>query len=94
MVSYNLLIAQQAKRSLGNLPDEPQESLHAVLEDVAASEQPTHHAKAKQMGNQRGMFRIRVGDYRAVCELDKPDLLVHRVGKRPNVYDSVDDIRA
>lgn len=94
MVSYNILLHRRADRTLDNLKPAAQEKLTALLEEVAKMEQPSHHEKAKQLQGQPGMFRVRTGDYRAICELSKPDLLVHRCGNRKHVYDDVDELRS
>lgn len=93
MVSYNVLLDRKAERALNNLAPKAKADVRKLLKDVATQEQPSHHQKAKQLQGQPGMFRVRTGNYRAICELDKPDLLVYRVGKRKHVYDDVDELR-
>jgi len=92
MVSYQPLIELTARRELHTLPVEERRELRAVLKDVAATEQPSHHAKAKQLQGQPGMFRVRTGNCRAVCTLRKPALLILKCGKRKEVYDDLDEI--
>jgi len=92
MVSYDILIEVSARRSLNALPRKERESLRTVLKDVAQTKQPSHHPKAKPLQGFSEIFRVRVGDARAVCKLDKPNLLVLRVGKRRTVYNDIDEL--
>lgn len=92
MVSYNPMLHVSAKRELYDLPATERAELRAVLKEVAAEEQPSHHPKSKPMVGQPGIFRVRVGNCRAICTLQKPDLLILAVGKRNGVYESVDEV--
>jgi len=92
MVSYDILIEVSARRSLNALPREDREPLRTVLKDVARTEQPSHHPKAKPLQGFSQIFRVRVGDARAVLKLDKPSLLILRVGKRRTIYNDIDEL--
>jgi len=92
MVSYQPLIEVSARRSLHALPRRERAELRRVLKDVAATKQPSHHAKAKQLQGFEHIFRIRVGATRAVCKLDKPHLLILKIGKRRTVYNDIDEL--
>lgn len=92
MVSYEPVCHATADKELNNLADDDAAALRSVLKDVATCEQPSHHEKAKPLEGQDGLFRVRVGDTRAICELDKPNLIVWKVGPRTTVYDAIDDI--
>jgi len=92
MVSYEIALHKTAERELNDLEDSKADRLRDALRDVSQHEQPTQHDKVKQLEGQRGRFRVRVGDVRAICELSKPRLLVIKVGNRKNVYDGIDDL--
>jgi mRNA-degrading endonuclease RelE of RelBE toxin-antitoxin system len=92
MVSYDITIHRSAKRELQTLEDSDRSRLTDAIADVAREKQPTHHEKARILEGQSGLFRVRVGDMRAVCELCKPSLQVLSVGYRDNVYDCIDSI--
>jgi len=92
MVSYRPLIEVSAQGDLYDLPREDRSDLRRTLKDVAATKQPTHHPKAKQLEGQPGLFRVRVGNVRAICELEKPNLLIRRVGERKTVYEDIDEL--
>jgi len=92
MPRYDPLIKVSAQRELYSLPREERNALRRVLKNVARKEQPSHHAKAKSMAGFGDLFRVRVGDVRAVCVLRSPHLLILRCGKRNGMYDDIDEI--
>jgi len=92
MVSYEPLIEVSARRDLYALPREERDKLRRVLKDVAEREQPTHHEKTKNLQGFEQVFRVRCGNTRAVCKLEKPNLLILRVNTRDKVYDGIDDL--
>lgn len=97
MVGYEPTIHRSAKRELEQLPSDGKERLTSAIADVAQEREPSGHEKAEALEGQPGLFRVRVGDYRAVLELAKPELRVLRCGHRSSVYecvDSLDDRRA
>jgi len=88
MSEYELVARPGAQRTLSG--DIPPEALRDVLHEVAGCRSPTDHEKAATLRNSQlpsGLFRVRVGDWRAVCRLDKPRLEVICVGHRDEVYD-------
>jgi len=62
-----------------------------TIKDVCEHRQPTEHPRTKHLEGQEGKFRIRVGELRAVCELDKPLLKIYIINYRNGVYDSIDE---
>lgn len=92
MVGYEPTIHRSAKRELEQLPSDDKDRLTGVIADVAQERQPSGHEKAEALEGQPGLFRVRVGDYRAVLELSKPELQVIAVGHRSSVYDCVDSL--
>jgi len=92
MPQYDPLIEVSAERDLYALPSEERDALRSVLKDVAERKEPSSHPKTKSLEGQPGLFRVRVGDVRAICALQKPRLYILKVGKRNGVYESVDDL--
>lgn len=90
MVSYEPLLHRTAERELDELPRGDRERLTSVLRDVAQTRSPTQHQKVRDLEGQDGLFRVRVGDLRAICALEKPSLLILKVGYRKEVYECVD----
>ena len=92
MVSYKPVLHPTAERELNSLDNAERERLTDVLHEVAKTREPTKPEKCKILEGQRGLFRVRVGDVRAILALEKPQLQVLRCGKRSTVYDMIDDI--
>ena len=92
MVSYEPLLHRTAERELNELPRDDRNRLTQVLQDVAQTRAPTGHEKVRELEGQSGLFRVRVGDLRAICALKKPSLLILCIGYRKDVYDAVDSI--
>jgi len=92
VTSYEIALHKTAERELNDLEDTKADRLRDALRDVSQHEQPTQHDKVKQLEGQRGRFRVRVGDVRAICQLSKPRLLVIKVGNRKNVYHDIDNV--
>jgi len=88
MSEYDLVARPGARRTLSG--DGPPDALRDTLHEVAGHREPTDHPKAATLRNSQlpsGLFRVRVGDWRAVCRLDKPRLELICVAHRDEVYD-------
>jgi len=92
MASYQITLHPTAKRELNTLTSNERDRLTDALTDVAGEREPTSHPKTKSLEGQPGLFRVRVGDVRAVCTLQKPELRILRVGYRSDVYEIIDEI--
>jgi mRNA-degrading endonuclease RelE of RelBE toxin-antitoxin system len=92
MPSYDLRIHRSARRELDNLTADQRDRLTSVLSDVSHVRKPTSHEKVAPLEGQDGLLRVRVGDVRAVVELQAPVLRVLRCGHRSTVYDAVDEL--
>jgi len=66
MVGYRPTIHRSAKRELAQLPDSGSDRLTSAIADVAQEREPSGHEKAEALEGQPGLFRVRVGDYRAI----------------------------
>jgi mRNA-degrading endonuclease RelE of RelBE toxin-antitoxin system len=92
MTSYRLDCHVTAKRELDGLTDAERKRLVDTLTEVAETRKPTSHDSVRMLEGQSGLFRVRAGDCRAICSLEKPALLVLRCGHRNTVYENVDEI--
>lgn len=92
MPSYEITVHRTAKRELDSLTTDQRERLTNVIADIAECREPTSHSKVKPLEGQDGLLRVRVGDVRAVLELQQPELRVLRCGHRSSVYDAVDEL--
>lgn len=84
---YEVRLGDRALRELGRLPANVAERLLNALERLA--QWPEHHADVKQLaGEWAGFFRLRVGDYRLIFDVDEAQsrITVTRVSKRQRAY--------
>jgi len=91
MPRYEPTIHRSAKRELEQIDADARERLTDTIAAVARERKPSSHEKVRQLEGPQGLLRVRVGDYRAVLELESPELRVLRVGHRSEVYDALDD---
>lgn len=88
MPRYEVTIHRAANRELTTLDSHEREQLTDTLLAVAGERKPTAHSSVKPMEGQHGLYRVRVGDLRAVVTLTKPELRVLSVGRREGMYDN------
>ena len=82
---YEVLLERRAERDLRQLPAEAFHRIIAALEALAENPRPTGHRKIT--GSQSD-WRIRVGDYRVIYEIDETTQVVRvmRVRHRREAY--------
>ena len=82
---YQVELAPAAKRQIRKLPQATQDRILDKLEELAATPRPPG---AKRLENAQGLWRVRVGDYRVVYQVEDQVLmvLVVRVGHRRVAY--------
>lgn len=82
---YTVELKPSAKRALGKLDRQIQGRLAAVIDALA--EDPHPPASTKLQG-QEDLYRVRVGDYRIIYQVEDDVLvvLVIRIGHRREVY--------
>lgn len=83
-MSYKLYILRRAQKELSDLPDESYKRIRDSIKHLASEPRP--HGSSKLTG--REGWRIRVGDYRVIYEINDVDLEVTilHVGHRRDVY--------
>ena len=83
-VVYQVQISNKAAKSLEKLPDGAYERVREAIGGLAINPRPTGCKKLKG----RSGYRIRVGDYRVVYEIegDKLVVLVLDIGHRWEIY--------
>jgi mRNA interferase RelE/StbE len=67
-VKYRVLLRPAAKRDLRDLPREVAERILAALEELAQAPRATSNAPL--VGDLQGLWKLRVGAYRAAYEVD------------------------
>lgn len=82
---YRVVYEPSAWKQILDLPQEMQQRIHAAIESLEAEARPSGAKKLKDEG---GLYRLRVGDYRIVYNVQDDVLLVLivRVGNRREVY--------
>ncbi len=83
-MTYQVLFSDLALKQLGKLDAEVRERIITTIERIRI--RPDAYLK-KLVGDEG--YRLRVGDYRVILDLDKEKLiiLVLRIGHRKNVHD-------
>lgn len=85
MAYYEVKFRPQAWRQFRKLPRQVQEKLKAPIDALAGEPRP---AGCRALAGQEGLWRIRVGDYRIIYQIEDERLvvLVVRLGHRREVY--------
>lgn len=81
----NVKIADQALHDLENLNGDLQERVLTVVERL--KQWPVVSGAKPLVGNWRGHYRIRTGDYRVVFQVQADRVVVVRVAHRRDVYE-------
>lgn len=91
---YRVRCTSQVLKELHKLDADRQTQIEHVFDDVASTRQISNHSKCAVLdnGHSETLYKIRVGDYRAIAELDKPMLKILKFGERSTVYDGLNDI--
>jgi len=87
-LAWNVELIDTAKRQLAKLDRKWQRAILDYLEDeIAPLDDPRMRGKSL-VGDRKGLWRYRVGDYRILCELRDNELivLVVTIGHRRQVY--------
>jgi len=88
--SYRVTAHRSARNELDAIPAETREKLTDRIAEAAEFRQPTQQSDTAALRD-ADLFRVRAGQYRALCTLAKPELRVLVVAKRPNVYDRISE---
>ena len=85
MAKHKVLIEKTAERDLKKLP---RETFNRIGPHIAALGDDPRPAGCKKLAGAENSWRIRVGDYRVIYEIDDPALIVRimRVRHRSGVY--------
>lgn len=82
---YQVIISNKAEKALQKLPGIAYARMVAALRNLAQDPRPAGCKKLKG----REAWRIRIGDYRAIYEVedDKLIVLIISIGHRKDIYD-------
>ena len=79
---YNVILTEEVKATLRTLPSELRREIgHKLflLEDDLGG-------NVKKLKGSRNEYRLRIGDYRALFELEGRTITVYAVGPRKDIY--------
>ncbi len=85
-MTYRIVFTRQADRTLRKLPRNLADLIRSKLDQVAADPY-AHHGNVTKLQNRSG-FRLRVGDWRVIYEIqdDQVVILVLKIAPRGGVY--------
>ena len=86
MPVYEVLLSKSARKQLGSLPA----FIHnKIVEDISTLAFSPRPAGCKKLKGVKNSYRIRVGDYRIIYELETKILriLVIAIGHRKDIYE-------
>jgi len=88
MASYSIQFSPSVEKDLRRLPKTVASRVMAAIEALATEPFPRQSIK---LSNAEGLYRVRVGSYRIVYEVDTPTgtIVVHYVRHRSDVYRSL-----
>ena len=83
-MSYSLLILRRAQKELSNLPEDVYKKIKQAILKLSKNSRPYGCKKLKG----REGWRIRVGNYRVVYEINDKDksIIILHVGHRKDIY--------
>lgn len=86
-MKYKVSIRREALKELLSLPTRDQEKLGSAIDDLAFDPRPSGCKKLK--GEHMHFWRIRVGNYRVIYQVDDTIKVVEvgKIGHRKSVYD-------
>jgi len=88
-LAWNVELTATAQKQLKKLDRKWQAAILDYLEDeIAPLDDPRSRGKAL-MGDKKGIWRYRVGDYRVLCKIMDSELVIAAItiGHRKDVYD-------
>lgn len=85
MPSYNIVLSKRAEKFLDSLFDKAINPIIIALERLSDNARPNGYIKMKGVD----AYRIRVGDYRIIYEINDNILLIDviDIGHRKNIYE-------
>lgn len=84
-MSYHIEFVKQAAKQFKSLPPQEQKRIQPKIDALATEPRPAGVVKLK---GEENLYRIRVGDYRVIYNVQDERLLVLvvKIGPRGNVY--------
>lgn len=81
---YRIIIKKKAKKFIDKLPKNERKRIALEIEQLSNGED----IKRLKGENNKGLFRLRVGDYRIIYSVDNGELIVYVIdaGNRGEIY--------
>jgi mRNA interferase RelE/StbE len=79
---YTVIVIDEVKRQLKSLPVEARRMIGYrlfLLEDEMGGD-------VQKLKGSKNEYRLRVGDYRVIFELEKDQIVVYAIGNRKDIY--------
>lgn len=80
---YRIVLTQRALKDLENIDKEMQSRIAAKLKEY--DEDPLKHAR-KLIHPSIGTYRLRIGDYRVIFDINHENIVILRIGHRKCIY--------
>jgi mRNA interferase RelE/StbE len=86
---YRVVLHRNVLKSLKHAPDSIKLKFYDLVEELKFNPVPSERFDIKKLKGRGNTFRVRLGEYRVIYELEKDELLilVIKFGKRENVYE-------
>ena len=81
-----VLISRSAERELARLPRDVQERFARPFDEMVKSLKPRPGLDVKPLRGMKGTWRLRVGSYRGVFEMEAGQVRFTRFGHRKDIY--------
>ena len=82
-MKYKIIYTKRATKDISRLDLETKERIKEAMERY--SEVPLNYAR-KMMDSSLGTYRFKIGDYRAIFDIEDDKIVVLRVGHRREIY--------
>jgi mRNA interferase RelE/StbE len=85
MMAYYIVFTRAAKKGLEVIPKKSQERIINAIEELADNPRPSG---VKILQGEDGLFRIRVGNYRIIYQIQDQilEVVIIRIGDRKDIY--------
>lgn len=82
---YRYVFTKSAYRQLQRLPKDVQRRIVNKLDTIIVSEDPLQYAN-RLINSDIGTYRLRMGDYRVVFDVEEETIVILATGHRKDIY--------
>ena len=88
-MTYDVLLHRDVLKRLRDAPENVREKFAELVEELRLNPIPSEKFDIKKLKGRENTFRVRLGSYRVIYELQRNKLLILiiKFGKRENVYE-------